>query len=72
MKFRPFILLFLSFLFCFPSFGQTVDNLKHPDDRWYSASRPDYTELDERVKSLAKDAASPEEVVKIVCQDLQH
>ena len=71
MKFRPFILLVLSFLFCFPSFGETEDNLKHPDDRWYSASRPDYTELDERVKSLAKDAASPEEVVKIVCHDLQ-
>lgn len=43
----------------------------HPADRWYSAQRPDYSELDERVRGLAKNEANPQDVAKIVCEGLE-
>ena len=44
---------------------------KHPGDRWYSANRPDYTALDERIKNLAKNEESPQAVARIICEGLE-
>ena len=45
---------------------------KYPLDGWFTSVRPDYTEIDERVKPLAKDAETPEEVAHIVCEGLKN
>ena len=71
MTLRHFVILFISLFLAFPLLAQEGNASKHPDDRWYCAIRPDYTELDARVKTLAKEAQSPEEVARIVCQGLQ-
>lgn len=43
----------------------------HPTDKWFTAERPDYSELDERVKNLAKNEESPEAVARIICEGLK-
>ena len=43
---------------------------KHPTDKWFTAERPDYSELDERIKTLAKNEETPEAVAKIICEGL--
>ena len=43
----------------------------HPTDKWFTAERPDYSELDERVKTLAKNEESPEAVARIICEGLK-
>ena len=43
---------------------------KHPTDKWFTAERPDYRELDERVRNLAKNEESPQAVARIVCEGL--
>ena len=44
---------------------------KHPTDKWFTAERPDFTELDERVKTLAKNEDSPQAVARIICEGLE-
>ena len=43
----------------------------HPTDKWFTAERPDYSELDERVKTLAKNEETPEAVARIICEGLK-
>ncbi len=43
---------------------------KHPTDKWFTAERPDYREIDERVRNLAKNEESPQAVARIVCEGL--
>ncbi len=78
------LILFISFIqFCLIS--QTADSKElpptpsltpeqialYPTDKWFTAERPDYSELDERVKSLAKNEETPEAVALIVCEGLE-
>jgi TPR repeat protein len=42
----------------------------HPADKWFTAERPDYSELDARVKNLAKNEETPEAVARIICEGL--
>jgi TPR repeat protein len=44
---------------------------KHPTDKWFTAERPDFTELDERVKTLAKNEDSPQAVARIICEGME-
>ncbi|MCR4714104.1 MAG: SUMF1/EgtB/PvdO family nonheme iron enzyme, partial [Treponemataceae bacterium] len=44
---------------------------KYPLDAWFNAERPDYSEIDERVKNLAKNEETPEDVARIVCEGLK-
>ena len=44
---------------------------KYPLDAWFNAERPDYSEIDERVKPLAKNEETPEAVARIVCEGLK-
>ena len=44
---------------------------KYPLDAWFNAERPDYSEIDERVKPLAKKEETPEAVARIVCEGLK-
>ncbi len=43
---------------------------KHPTDKWFTAVRPDYSELDERIKTLAKNEETPQDVARIICEGL--
>ena len=43
---------------------------KHPTDKWFTAKRPDYSALDARVRTLAKNEESPQAVARIVCEGL--
>ena len=76
------LLLILCFFLCFSLFSQnkplkTTPKLtpeqiaKYPTDKWFTAERPDYSELDERVRTLAKNEETPEAVARIVCEGLE-
>ncbi|MBP5329408.1 MAG: SEL1-like repeat protein [Spirochaetaceae bacterium] len=76
------LLLILCFFLCFSLFSQnkplkktpklTPEQIaKYPADKWFTAERPDYSELDERVRTLAKNEETPEAVARIVCEGLE-
>ena len=55
---KKFLGLFLISLLAVSLFSQqlTPEQIAlHPTDKWFTAERPDYSELDERVKTLAKN-----------------
>ena len=78
------LILFISFIqFCLipqtadskelsPTPSLTLEQIAlYPTDKWFTAERPDYSELDERVKFLAKNEETPEAVALIVCEGLE-
>ena len=81
MNKRKIFLIFLSCLFFFKLNAQMSDITsspkltaeqiaKHPADKWFTAERPDYSELDARIKTLAKNEESPQAVARIICEGL--
>ena len=71
---KKFLGLFLISLLAVSLFSQhlTPEQIAlHPTDKWFTAERPDYSELDERVKTLAKNEETPEAVAKIICEGLK-
>ena len=77
-------LLFFILLFCFPfktfAYNFNADPYaqltpeqiaKHPTDKWFTADRPDYRELDERIRYLAKNEETPQAVARIICEGLE-
>lgn len=66
--------LFLISLLAVSLFSQHLTSEQialHPTDKWFTAERPDYSELDERVKTLAKNEETPEDVARIICEGLK-
>ena len=77
-------LLFFILLLCFPfktfAYNFNADPYaqltpeqiaKHPTDKWFTADRPDYRELDERIRYLAKNEETPQAVARIICEGLE-
>lgn len=65
MKKAGIILLQFFLLFCGKAIAQSYDweQIKQVDP-WYTAERPDFTELDNYVKTLGYAADTPEEIAE--------
>ena len=78
---KTLVFIFLTFLSFYRLYAQTSNHTPtpkltpeqialHSADKWFTAKRPDYSELDARVKNLAKNEETPEAVARIICEGL--